>query len=150
MEATPWTVELLAAGVGMMMSVGDTITKECARSAKGRSKGNGEGDCYNCGSPAHFFRQCRHPPTGQSKGKGFQGERYNCGEAGHLARECPKGKEGRKSKPSIQGVGKAVNNIVDQDGYELAKWPRILAHCMPEIFAVDAEGSGDSVTKESL
>ncbi len=38
----------------------------------------------------------------------------------------------------------------DQDGYELIKMPRRSAQYMPEIFAVDAEGSGGSTTKELL
>ncbi len=39
-------------------------------------------------------------------------------------------------------------NIIDQDGHELIKMPRRLAQRMPEIFAVDAEGSGDGIAKE--
>ena len=39
-------------------------------------------------------------------------------------------------------------SIIDQDGYELMKRPRRLAQFMPEIFAVDADGSGDGVAKE--
>ncbi len=34
--------------------------------------------------------------------------------------------------------------IIDQDGSELVKRPRIFAQFMPDIFAVDADGSGDS------
>ena len=33
--------------------------------------------------------------------------------------------------PSIQGVGKEVVNIIDQDGYELIKRPRRLGQYMP-------------------
>ena len=40
-------------------------------------------------------------------------------------------------------------NIVDQDGYEVIwrRRPRALGQYMPEIIAVDAERSGDSLTK---
>ncbi len=41
-------------------------------------------------------------------------------------------------------------NIVDQDSYEVAKRPRRLAQLTPDIFAVDADGSGDSLAKELL
>ncbi len=40
--------------------------------------------------------------------------------------------------------------IIDQRGYELIKRPRRLAQYMPEIFAGDAEGSGDSIAKDFL
>ena len=39
-------------------------------------------------------------------------------------------------------------NIIDQDGYELVKRNRRLGQYMAEIFAVEAEGSGDSIPKE--
>ncbi len=39
-------------------------------------------------------------------------------------------------------------NVIEQDGYELIKRPRTLGHYAPEIFAVDAGGSGDSILKE--
>ena len=39
-------------------------------------------------------------------------------------------------------------NIIDQDGYELVKRHRKLGQYMAEIFAVEAEGSGDSIPKE--
>ena len=39
-------------------------------------------------------------------------------------------------------------NIIDQDGYELVKRHRKLGQHMAEIFAVEAEGSGDSIPKE--
>ncbi len=39
-------------------------------------------------------------------------------------------------------------NVIDQDGYEVAKRPKKLAQFMPDIFAVDAAGSEDSVAKE--
>ncbi len=41
-------------------------------------------------------------------------------------------------------------NIIDWDGYEVVKRPRRLAQFVPQTFAVDADGSGDSVAKESL
>ncbi len=37
-------------------------------------------------------------------------------------------------------------NIIDQDGYETVKRPRRFVQFMPEIFAVDAEGFGDTST----
>ncbi len=39
-------------------------------------------------------------------------------------------------------------NITDQAGNETAKRPRKFAQLMPEIFAVDAELTGDSVAEE--
>ncbi len=60
---------------------------------KGKSKGKSKGDCYNCGSPRHYSRECPHPQKGKSEGQGFQGECCNCGEKGHPARECQKEKE---------------------------------------------------------
>ncbi len=46
-------------------------------------------------------------------------------------------------------------NIIEQDGYELIKnelikRPRRLGQHVPDIFSVEAEGSGDGVAKESL
>ncbi len=55
---------------------------------------------------------------------------------------------GRQPAGSIQSVGK--ENIIDQDSYEMVKRPRRLGQCMPEIFAVDAEESGNCITKELL
>ncbi len=56
--------------------------------------------------------------------------------------------EEEKPAGGAQSVGKEKLNIIDQDGYELAKRLRRLGQCVPEISAVDAEGSGDSATKE--
>ncbi len=41
-------------------------------------------------------------------------------------------------------------NITGKDGYETPKRLRIFAHFMPEIFAVDADLTGDSVAGELL
>ncbi len=41
-------------------------------------------------------------------------------------------------------------SVIDQDGYDVVKMPTRLAQFMPEIFAVDADESGDSVAKELL
>ncbi len=56
-----------------------------------------------------------------------------------------------EEKPgSIGSVTKPTVKITDEDGYERIRrpTPRIIGQCMPEIFAVDTERPGDSITQE--
>ncbi len=51
---------------------------------------------------------------------------------------------------SVQSVGEEKANVIDQDGYDMIRRPRPrkLGQNVLEIFARDAERSGDSITKE--
>ncbi len=59
---------------------------------KGKSKGKGNGECYNCGASGHYSRESPNPQKGKSKAKVARENVITAGRRDTLQESAPRAK----------------------------------------------------------